>query len=154
MKVTGTQCSPMHPMWISCCLPGKRGSLRIWNLYPPKWLPSKSISLDSLHHCWVQWRRETLFSDHSNELALSISLNNARGTTAIHHTKKIILKSILLQFQYHSYPPLPIAPQQGYTNPVDCPNVLLCTEDEVLNWYLCLSARNDLLDLMKSQPGC
>ena len=30
----------------------------------------------------------------------------------------------------HSYPPLSIIPQQGYTNPVDCPNVLLCTEDE------------------------
>ena len=36
MKVTGTQCSPMHPMWISCGLPGKRGSLRLWNLYPQK----------------------------------------------------------------------------------------------------------------------
>ena len=30
----------------------------------------------------------------------------------------------------HSYPPLSIVPQQGYTNPMDCPNALLCTEDE------------------------
>ena len=49
MKVTGTQCSPMYPTWISCGLPGKWGSLRLWKFVSPKYdFPEKSISLPSL----------------------------------------------------------------------------------------------------------
>ena len=45
-------------------------------------------------------------------------------------------------------PPLSIVPQQGYTNPVDCPIVLLCTEDVVFELILRLKC-------MKSTgPGC
>ena len=62
------------------------------NLYPQKWLPSKSISLGSLYHCWVQWRGETLFSDHSNALALSINLKNARGKETLTQQPFIIPK--------------------------------------------------------------
>jgi len=35
-KVTGTQCSPMHPTWISCGLPGKRGSSRLRKFVSPR----------------------------------------------------------------------------------------------------------------------
>ena len=37
---------------------------------------------------------------------------------------------------YNSYPPLSTVPQQGYTNPEDCPNALLCTEDEIFELIL------------------
>ena len=36
LKVTGTQCSPMYQTWISCGLPSKRGSLRLWKFVSPK----------------------------------------------------------------------------------------------------------------------
>ena len=76
MKVTGTQCSPMHPTWISSGLPGKRGSLRLWNLYPPK-----TTSLRK-HLSWLspsllrQWRRR---NSPFRSLARSMDFKNTRG---------------------------------------------------------------------------
>ena len=102
MKVTGTQCSPMHPMWISCGLPGKRGSLRLYNYgicIPKKQLPSKSVSLGSLHHCLVQWRRRNSpfrSFKHTGSVNGFQEYKRQRnlGTTAIRHTKTSFLNNL------------------------------------------------------------
>ena len=93
MKVTGTQCSPMHPMWISCGLPGKRGSLRLWNLHPQK--------MTSLKKC-LPWLSPSLLSAMKKD-KLSFRIIQTHwlsqwqrnlGKTAIRHTKTSFLNHL------------------------------------------------------------
>ena len=67
---------------------------------PKEWLPSKSISLGSLHHCLVQWtwmkRRNSLFRSFKhtgsvNRFKEEYKRQRNLDTTAIRHTKTSFL---------------------------------------------------------------
>jgi len=97
MKVTGTQCSPMYPMWISCSLPGKRSSLRLWKFVSPRNdFPEKA---SPFHHCLVQWRRrKSPFRSFKHTGSVNGFQEYKRqrnlGTTAIGHTKTSFLNHL------------------------------------------------------------
>jgi len=94
MKVTGTQCYPMYPKWISCSLPGKRSSLRLWKYVSPKKpLLEKAFPF---HHCLVQWRRR---NSPFRSFKHTGSVNGYKrqrnlGTTAVRHTKTSFLNQL------------------------------------------------------------
>jgi len=93
---------------------------------PQKHQHAKTSFLNQLHHADSKYI-PTL--SHGDSLATSV------------YDKENCLNNQFYSNFNHSYPPLSIVPQQGYTNPEDCPNVLLCTEDEVFELILGLDCR-------------
>ena len=89
--------SNVYPTWISCGLPGKRGSLGLWKFVSPKNdFPEKA---SPFHHCLVQWRRiNSPFRSFKHTGSVNGFQEYQRqrnlGTTAIGHTKTSFLNQL------------------------------------------------------------
>ena len=94
---------------------------------------TKTSFLNQLHHAGTKafWMIIKSLSKQSSNIP-TLSCDDSLATSDYD-------KANCLNNQFYNnlfIPPLSIIPQQGYTNPVDCPNVLLCTEDEAFELIL------------------
>ena len=107
---------------------------------PQKHCDAKTSFLNQLHRAdsITFWRIIKSLSKQSSNIP-TLSCGDSLATSV--YDKANCLNNQFYSNFNHSYPPLSIVPQQRYTNPEDCPNVLLCTEDEVLELILGLDCR-------------
>ena len=97
---------------------------------------TKTSFLNQLHHAGPKtyWMIIKSLSKQSSNIP-TLSCDDSLATND--YDKANCLNNQFYRQQFQSFiPPLSIVPQQGYKNPVDCPNVLLCTEDEAFELIL------------------